>query len=150
MVKGRLLAACSCLALCTLAQGAEEAPAAINWLRSMSEGAAAQRGTDKLLVVYLGGEHCPWCRKMEAETHADAKVISAMAKAVAVKPSGTDARALSSKYSIRGVPATLVLGPDGDLLTKVMGYRPPAAFLQALENAGTVYAEYVSAKTAAA
>ena len=92
MVKGRLLAACSCLALCTLAQGAEEAPAAINWLRSMSEGAAAQRGTDKLLVVYLGGEHCPWCRKMEAETHADAKVISAMAKAVAVKPSGTDAR----------------------------------------------------------
>ncbi len=85
------------------------------------------------IVAYFSTRQCPWCRKMQVTTLVDRGVQSLLRRFVFVKIDMTDNTIWGAGYGVSGVPATLVLSPDGRVLARRNGYIAPAemtAFLR--------------------
>jgi thioredoxin-related protein len=107
----------------------------IQWKSSLDEAKkeAAQKKT--FMLVYLSSGDCPWCRKLEAETLPDAKVVAAVSEMAAVKLTDAAAAAFAQKYGLQGVPHTAVLTSDEKLVTAIVGFVPPENFVAELGKA---------------
>ena len=123
------------VAVALAAQVGAFAAESIQWKPSLDE--AKKEATEKktFILVYLSSADCPWCRKMEAETLPDAKVIAAVSEMSAVKLADAAAAAFAQKYGLQGVPHTAVLTSDEKLVTAIVGYAPPENFVAELAKA---------------
>jgi thiol:disulfide interchange protein len=84
----------------------------------------------RLQLVYVGAKWCAPCRQMKAHTFADPAVAAAIARDFSFLPLDVDVdKEAAKKFGVTKVPTTIVLDADGRELRRMVGYRPPAAFL---------------------
>jgi thioredoxin-like negative regulator of GroEL len=107
------------------ATNASSPPRRISFGDSFEEAFSRAKRQHQRILVYFSGEHCGWCRRMEAETHSDARVVEIASKFVCVKVNIDKRRDLQERYSVYAIPVTLVMTADGDPVDEYPGFEPP-------------------------
>ena len=69
---------------------------------------------------------CGPCKQMDLLIYTAADVVAAAKNTIAVKVDGDDHRDLTKKYEVKAFPTMLLLGPDGAVLHRAVGYQSVA------------------------
>lgn len=87
------------------------------------------------LVLDFGTEHCFWCKKLDATTFLDPRVIAVMNEQFI--PLKVDARRdarLTEYLRIQAFPTVVLAGPDGKILGTLEGYMEAGRFYDHLQR----------------
>ncbi len=94
-----------------------------DWTDSAFAQAKAEK---KLVLIDLSAEWCAYCKKMDATTWQDAKVLAAIAKDyVPIKVVDEKDPQLAARYRDYGRPAVIIMDADGTELLHKRGYMKP-------------------------
>lgn len=105
---------------------------AVQWFDGSFEEALAAAGEqDKMLLVDVWSDHCAQCGIMDEEVWSSAEGVTLVGDAIAVKvPSDApESYPFRHTYPITGLPAILLLGPDGVEVNRVVGYNHRDEFM---------------------
>jgi thioredoxin-related protein len=116
--------------LLPLAAGAE----GIQWHKGLPEALQASRDSGKLVMLNLHTEWCGWCKKLEQDTFPAEAVIEASQafECVSVDPEKTE---VDARYNDGSFPRTVFLTAEGEVVTAIGGYLPPAEFAAEMAKA---------------
>jgi Protein of unknown function, DUF255 len=88
--------------------------------------------TDRLLLIQVGSERCPPCRRMKRSTYTDPMVIETVRDGfVPLLVNGDTDPKLAKGLKVDMYPTTLIVGHDLRILGRWTGYKSPTE-LQAL------------------
>lgn len=120
----------------------------LQW-HSFDEGLAKAKKEKKMILVDFYTDWCGYCKKMDAETYANEKVIQYLnSKYVLVKinpEKSGDLKYKGNSYTnnsftrsvgVTGYPSTLFIESDEELITLVPGYINTTEFLNIIEFLG--------------
>lgn len=93
---------------------------------------AKREGKPILLGLHSPG--CVWCKKMDATTFRDARVIEQARRFVCIGLDYSTDGALIDHYRVDEFPQTIILQPDGKEIARWTGYFTPDRFLAALQT----------------
>lgn len=101
------------------------------------EGALARgRREGRPVLVHGAAEWCHFCHVMENETYRDPEVRAFLAARVVAVKVDVDARPdVAERFQEWGWPATVILGPDGEVRAAFQGYLPRERFLALVAGA---------------
>jgi tetratricopeptide (TPR) repeat protein len=111
---------------------------------------ARQKGRRIVLHFYMTGR--PICRAMDEDTFGQSEVARVVRDKFIGVRMDVEARPelFESAIGSRGVLATCVVDPDGDVLSELRGYAGPQVFLKFLDRAESGYSALKSARDALA
>jgi len=122
----------------------------LKW-HSFNEGLDLAAKAKKTVLVDVYTNWCGWCKRMDATTYRNAKVIAELnADYVLVKLNAEDETEITYKreattperlshevFGVTGYPTTVFLRSDGEIITPLPGYREGELFAQILKFIGT-------------
>ena len=113
----------------------------IRW-HGYDKGVALGKEQQKKVLIHFYANWCGFCRKMAKATFENREIISYVNKYfIAVRVNIDKNRALSSRYRVRGVPATWFLRETGEKIDQIPGFVPPERFLPVLKQIAGIPAE---------
>jgi thioredoxin-related protein len=94
------------------------------------EALAEAKRSDKKVLVVFGAEWCTWCRKLDG-TMKSQEVKKALIDGNIIQIHvDTDRRKeLARKYSVRGIPAYVLIDKDENTIRSGSGFKDPANFV---------------------
>lgn len=101
---------------------------------SYEEAVAQGIKEEKIVVLFIHHPQCPYCRKMEADTLSDKRVIEYLNKNVIFVTVDLSlemqTEEVPQKFLPRGTPTTFAIDPKNEeLLFSMRGYKNPNSFL---------------------
>jgi len=88
----------------------------------------------KHLLINFYADWCKYCKVMEKTTFQNEDVVSYMNRNfISTRINSDENRALAQEFSIRGLPSTWFVKPDGTKLTYIPGLVKPKLFLLVLK-----------------
>jgi len=128
------------------------AQSGIDWRSDYDASRAEAREKQRRLLVHFTLPGRPICRAMDEETFAQPEVARAIREKFVGVRLDVDAKAdlFEAAIGSRGVLASCVMDPDGDVISELRGYAGPQAFLRFLEKAEQGYAAVRAAREALA
>lgn len=104
-------------------------------LGSDLDGALRQARQDgRQVVVYVHASWCGHCRRMEEATLSDPAVLATASRHIWVGLDLDHHPEPAARYRVRGVPAVVVLAPDGSVLARREGFQTPGELLAMLRD----------------
>jgi len=97
--------------------------------------AIINKNEDKIILVDFETDWCIWCDRLDKDTYTDEGVIDFAEQnfiSIKIDAEKNNGPAQKKKYRVRGYPTILLLGPSGNELDRIVGYRPPKEFLDEL------------------
>ncbi len=133
------------IAFITLISLAVNAQEKIEWMK-FEDAVAANQKDPKMLIVDVYTDWCGWCKKMDALTFQDPKVIEYInSQFYAVKLNAEDTQRtfdfMGKKYSeaqmaavmrVQSYPNFVIIDETLKNITQLPGYREPEQFLEGL------------------
>ncbi len=114
--------------------GAEQ-PAEVEWLHDPQEAFDQAEESGRPVLLVLGGKRCSWCRKLEKDTLADAKVSALIRDSfVPLHVNAEDQPDLAEVLAVESYPTTIVLTPGGNVVSSTPGYLPAVKYRKALQQ----------------
>lgn len=118
-----------------------------SWSGSVFEQAKTE---NKLVLLDLTAEWCEFCKKMDATTYRDPRILALLKQDyIAVRVDEKDSPELAKRYEKAGRPATIIFNSQGTEIIRKRGYIKPQWmlwFLQAVVANPTVEAHKVAQK----
>jgi thiol:disulfide interchange protein DsbD len=108
---------------------------AIAWLTSYEAALRTAHDQRRPVMIDFYTDWCGWCKKLDADTYVDTQVISASVDFVSLKIDADQERAIAARYNITGFPTILFIDSAGKEVHRIVGYRPPQAFLVEMKTA---------------
>ncbi|MCX8057814.1 MAG: thioredoxin fold domain-containing protein [Spirochaetes bacterium] len=120
----------------------------INWI-SYDDALNLSKKTNKFIFLYFWTESCPYCNKMKNITLSNKEVINylnenfhsvsinANSNSIASGILNKTGNSLASQYMIQGVPTSIFLKPNGEVLYNIPGYIEYPNFLLILKYINT-------------
>lgn len=112
----------------------------LKWM-TFSEGLQVAAKTHKPLLVDVYTSWCGWCKRMDATTYKDPKVIQALNesfvlvklnaesnRAIKYKDASTEREVANETWGVSGYPTTMFLKADGEVISPLPGYVPAENF----------------------
>ncbi len=126
----------SLMACCVLVQATVCMAQQGGWHSTVAEAQARAASEGVPVLIHFWTTGCMPCVQMEREVFSDARVQKSLSTNVAAvrANSGTDV-ALASQFGIRGVPADVIIYPDGKTEHRV-GRQGRTPYLKMLDEAG--------------
>ena len=113
--------------------GIARAADSIRWEKSYSDAVESAKKSNKLIMVDFYTDWCGWCKKLDADTYTDKKVIALSEQIVTVKVDAEkEGVEQAKKYGVTGFPTILFLNTEGKLEGKIVGYQAAATFADSL------------------
>ena len=104
----------------------------IVWASSFEAGVKQARESGKPLLISFHTPGCGWCRKLDAETFTDAKVLELSRRYVCVRADSDVDEDVVRRFRVLEYPMTLILSPKGTEIARFPGYVPPALFAKTM------------------
>jgi thiol:disulfide interchange protein len=106
----------------------------VPWRDDFAAAAAEARDSNKPIFAYFTASWCAPCETLKSTTWADRDVEAALRAYVPARIDIDRNTELADKYGVRGVPAFIVMGADGQPTKQTDGALPPAEFLRWLKS----------------
>ncbi len=125
------------------------------WL-AMAPAVAQSRAEQKVMLVHAYAVWCGWCERMDRETYTDSTVQAYVAEHFVATRIDLENQteipffehtmtmaALGRAFGVAGTPTTVFVGPDGQPITKIAGFRDAPTLLLVMQyvNGGTYETE---------
>ena len=108
----------------------------IQWRGDLHQALQEARERNLLVWVQFTGPWCPSCHRMERESLTDPRVVAASRQRFVPVKLRTDAHeALVAHFGLEGIPATILLTPSGEVVSKNEGFVESEPFLALLGDA---------------
>ena len=104
----------------------------LNFYTSLDRGLEKANESDKMVFVYLRSESCGWCKKFEAESFNDIRVIKILNENFELVTVDTvKQRELATSLKVRATPTEIFLKSDGIEIkdARIPGYVDTDTFL---------------------
>jgi thioredoxin-related protein len=115
------------------------APAAAQGVNWKSDYAAARKEAfekGRPLLLVFGGDHCMWCRKLEATTLRDSAVVTLLTERfVCLKLDGDREHNLTQTLRVISYPTMIIAAPDGKIIETIEGFVEVPRMVAALGQA---------------
>ncbi|MEY3001898.1 MAG: hypothetical protein RLZZ428_273 [Pseudomonadota bacterium] len=109
----------------------------LEWVKDIPTAFALAKQDHKMVMVYVEGETCRWCKKMKHRTLEDSLVEKELANLIVVKVFQEDSEAMASLPKVDGVPTTFFMNEEKKVFGEVLGYSSVDEFLDSLKQATT-------------
>ena len=108
----------------------------VKWRYDYAAARKEASETGKPLLLDFGTEWCGPCRKLEATTFRDPKIVAALnERFVPVKLNGDKETRLVSAMAVDGFPTLIVAGPDGKVSARQSGFLTVSQLADLLSKA---------------
>ena len=108
----------------------------IDWKKDHPAALRDAKKEGKYVIVHFSGPDCPWCEKMDRETYTDPGLVGYSNRTFVNVSLRTDQdKELAQQYRVGPIPVTLLLSPDGERLSTLVGYLPAEEYRHTLEEA---------------
>jgi len=121
----------------------------IIWAKSYAAAMAQAKQTRKLIMADFYTDWCGWCKKLDAETYKDKKVIQLTGQFVPVKINAEkEGKEVARQFGVRGFPTILFISIEGsaaqkgEVVGQVVGYRPPDSFIEETKGVLQAHREF--------
>jgi thioredoxin-related protein len=94
----------------------------IVWQKDILTAFEMAKKENSVLMIFVEGEHCRWCKKMKHRTLADENVSERLKPYIAVKVMREDEEAVKDLPMIHGVPTIFFMTGNKKVLESVVGY----------------------------
>jgi len=94
----------------------------IHWQKDIPTAIELAKKEHKIIMVFVEGENCRWCKKMKYRTFGDEKVEQRLQPFISVKVMRENKEAVKQLPAIQGVPTIFFIDTDKKLLQDVIGY----------------------------
>lgn len=132
----RALAASAVIAIMATHPAHADSSTAVPWRTDLAQAKSEAASTGRPLWIQFTGPWCYNCRRMEAEAFAQTDVVGyAHSAFVPVKLAADEYEQFALGFGLSCLPATVILRPNGEVVSRVQGYNTPDAFLTFLRDA---------------
>lgn len=115
--------------------GGKGAAVGIKWHSSLPDGLELARKEGKPLMVDFYSDRCKWCAVLDQKTYSDPKVKALSGEFIPVKVDVGKDYGTANKYRITGLPTILFINSAGEVIHKVIGFKPAGPFLAEMNAA---------------
>ena len=105
----------------------------ISWY-SYDEGLSVSEQRDQPVMVYFYTDSCGYCKMMEDETFTEPEVQEKSEDIVFVKVDANAERGLVSQYDITGVPTTVFIDSNENILRKEVGFMDADQLITVIDD----------------
>ena len=113
-------------------------PSSITWERNYEKAIERARAEKKLIIADMFTDWCVLCKKLDAETFADPRLIENMASDYVWLKLNTeteeDGKRLQKEFAILTYPTTLVLDGEGEEVDRIDRFLAAAPFMEAVKS----------------
>lgn len=106
----------------------------IEWRTDYNTARKESQETGLPLLLQIGTEECFYCKKMDATTFKDAKVIAMLGGFIPVKIDGNKEAGLTKALKIQVYPTTVLAAADGTIHAFVQGHVGVDPFKEQLKR----------------
>jgi thioredoxin-related protein len=106
----------------------------IVWQKDISAAFEKAKKEHKLVMVFVEGESCRWCKKMKHRTLSDESVDKRLQDYVAVKVFRENKENITDLPEIQGVPSIFFMTAQKKILESVIGYYNVEDFISYLND----------------
>ncbi len=106
------------------------------WATDFDAARQAAAETGRPLLVEFSSASCPYCVRMDREVLSHPDVQTALESLQTVRVDAWKDEALASRFAVQGVPAYVILTPDGEVAGRLDGFHPVERFITFLRCAG--------------
>jgi FKBP-type peptidyl-prolyl cis-trans isomerase 2 len=106
----------------------------IHWLEDHDLGLDMANKEHKPMVLVLYEESCPWCKKLLSESLEDPRIKMLGNRFIWVKINSRLENDLMAFYEQNGFPLTVLLNRQGEIVTKLDGFRNARTLLKELRE----------------
>ena len=108
---------------------------AIIWGHDYQAALEQQKTQNKPILLAFHASWCPPCREMKETTYHNPEVIEFSKSFIRVIIDCDTQKSLVDRYNIQGIPAYVILHPDGTTIESFVGYHSPTDFIAKLKTA---------------
>ena len=113
----------------------------VSWLPWNQESFKKTQELDKPILLGISAVWCHWCHVMDETTYSDSEVARLIEdKFVPIRVDRDRRPDIDKRYNMGGWPSTVLLTPDGEVLTGGT-YIPPQQMAALLEHVSRLYQE---------
>jgi thioredoxin-related protein len=106
----------------------------IQW-HSYNDGMARSKFEKKKVLLHFTAAWCNYCWVMEKETFNDPAIISSLNENfISIKVDFDREKKTSDFYQVRGLPDTIFIAENGQIIGRQPGYIPPELFKRILKS----------------
>ncbi len=116
----------------------------LDWPGDFKDAQVASLSSGKPLLVAFTTPSCHYCVEMERHVLVDGQVVETLRSFERVKVDAWNESSLAAQFHVEGVPAFVVLGPEGTLVSKIEGYYPADEFKAFLQQSAKASARIAS------
>jgi len=106
----------------------------IVWQKDLTTAFELAKKEKKVVMLFVEGKYCRWCKKMKHRTLADENVSKKLEAYVAVKVMQEDEDAVKDLPMINGVPTIFFMTSGKKVIETVVGYFNVEDFLSYIDD----------------
>ncbi|QDU36635.1 thiol:disulfide interchange protein precursor [Maioricimonas rarisocia] len=108
----------------------------ITWQTDLRKAHETAVRENKPMLIVFGADWCGYCKKLERETLANPQMVKYVnAEFVPVHLDADKDKEALDILEVRGLPCSVVLSPNADLLGRIEGYQKTAPYYSKLVSA---------------
>ncbi len=102
----------------------------VSWVRDYQTALSKAKSSDRLMMIYIYSDWCPYCRQLNNVTYPDPMVVAKSRQVVPFKINADrkENKPFIKKFGLLGFPTILFVDKDEQIQGKIPGYEGPEAY----------------------
>jgi len=112
-----------------------KAKKSINWMYDYNKAVQKAKKDSKPMMISFGASYCKPCKKLDAETFVDSKVIDQSKKFVCVKIDIEKQKSVADKFKLKGIPTVVFTKSTAKEVLRTTGFKSADEFVKIMKEA---------------